>query len=140
MVTSIDSNAMTLLWVQDIGWSQRASSALEAAARLGPLIVCGPVFAELMGLPGRNPRQLQSLLEASGIQIEWNLGETVWQAAGVAYQDYVQRRKKSGGGLPRRMLTDLLIGAHASVRGYALLSMDQDIYRAAFPDLRLVRF
>jgi hypothetical protein len=28
-------------------------------------------------------------------------------------------------------------GAHASVRGYSLLSMDQDIYRAAFPGLQI---
>jgi len=90
-----------------------------------------------MGLPGRTPEQLQNLLELSGIEIEWALDEPVWQTAGLAYQGYVRRRKRSNGGLPRRMLTDLLIGAHATVRGHSLLTMDQEIYRAAFPDLRI---
>jgi predicted nucleic acid-binding protein len=137
-ITSIDTNVLILLWVQDPAWNQRASSAIQAASRRGRLCVCGPVFSELMGLPGRDSEQLQRLLEASGIQIEWEMDEAVWQAAGLAYQGYVQRRKASGGGLPRRILTDLLIGAHASVRGYSLLSMDQDIYSAGFPELRMV--
>jgi predicted nucleic acid-binding protein len=136
-ITSIDTNVLLLLWAQDPAWNQRASAAIQAASKRGKLCICGPVFSELVGLPGRDAGQLQSLIEASGIDIEWDLNETVWQAAGLAYQGYVQRRRTSGGGLPRRMLTDLLIGAHASVREYRLLSMDQDIYRAAFPLLHI---
>jgi predicted nucleic acid-binding protein len=136
-ITSIDTNALVLLWVQDASWNQRASSAIRAASKRGRLCVCGPVFSELMGLPGRSPAQLQRLLEDSDIDIEWNLDEAVWQAAELAYQGYVKRRRASGGGLPRRILTDLLIGAHASVRGHCLLTMDQDIYRPAFPELRI---
>jgi len=137
LTTSIDTNVLILLWVRDATWNQRASSAIQRAAKRGRLCVCGPVFSELLGLPGRDPAQLRLILEDSGIDLDWDLGEAVWQAAGLAYQGYVQRRKTSGGGLSRRILTDLLIGAHASVRGYSLLSMDQDIYRAAFPALQI---
>jgi predicted nucleic acid-binding protein len=40
---------------------------------------------------------------------------------------------------PRRILADFLIGAHACERGYRLLTLDDRLYRAAFPDLALVR-
>jgi len=93
-----------------------------------------------MGLPGRQPKQLSDLLQSSNIAIEWEFDEPIWQAAGVAYQGYVRRRKASGGGMPRRVLTDLLIGSHAMVRGYSLLTMDGDIYKAAFPQLRIETF
>lgn len=91
-----------------------------------------------MGLPGRDAKQLELIVEASGFHIEWDMNEAVWQTAGQAYQGYVRRRKSSGGGLPRRILTDLLIGAHASVRGHSLLTMDQDIYGPTFPKLNIL--
>jgi len=137
--TSIDTNVLLLLWVEDPSWNIRASKAVQNASRRGPLCICGPVFSELMGMPGRKAEDLLRLLNLSDIQIDWNLGEADWQAAGVAYQGYVKRRRASGGGLPRRVPTDLLIGAHASVRGYHLLSMDLDIYKPAFPGLTIER-
>lgn len=137
--TSIDNNVLLLLWVGDPSWNIRASNAVQNASRRGPLCICGPVFSELMGMPGRKADDLVRLLDLSDIQIDWNLGEADWQAAGLAYQGYIKRRKRSGGGLPRRVLTDLLIGAHASVRGHYLLSMDLDIYKPAFPELTIER-
>ena len=137
--TSIDTNVLLLLWVEDPSWNVRASNAVQKASKRGPLCICGPVFYELMGLPGRKAEELLRLLEASNIQIDWNMAEADWQAVGLAYQGYVKRRRASGGGLPRRVLTDLLIGAHASVRGYHLLSMDLDIYESAFPALPIER-
>jgi len=138
LTTSIDTNLLILLWVQDPAWNQRASSAIQRASKEGRLCICGPVFSELMGLPGREPAQLQLLLEISGIEIEWEFSEADWQAAGLAFQGYVRRRKASGGGLARRILTDLLVAAHASVRGHTLLTMDRDIYGPAFPGLRIL--
>ena len=35
------------------------------------------------------------------------------------------------------MLADFLIGAHAQVRAYRLLTMDERIYKAAFPTLKI---
>jgi hypothetical protein len=37
----------------------------------------------------------------------------------------------------RRLLADFLIGAHAHIRGYRLLSLDERLYRAAFPTLKI---
>jgi predicted nucleic acid-binding protein len=136
-MTSIDTNVLISLWIQNAAENQVASAAMQKAARRGPLCVCGPVFSELLGLPGRTAHELRNLLEASGISIEWQLQEADWEAAGLAYQGYIRRRRSSGGELPRRMVTDLMIGAHAEVRGYTLLTLDLKTYRAAFPDLRI---
>jgi len=35
------------------------------------------------------------------------------------------------------VLADFLIGAHAQMRGYRLLSLDERVYRAAFPELKV---
>ena len=40
--------------------------------------------------------------------------------------------------LPRRILADFLIGAHALRNGFPLLTLDDRIYRAAFPGLIVV--
>jgi predicted nucleic acid-binding protein len=42
------------------------------------------------------------------------------------------------GQVPRRILTDFLIGAHALVRGFTLLTFDQRLYAAAFPELNIL--
>jgi len=136
-MTSIDTNVLISLWIQNAADNQAASAAMEKAARRGPLCICGAVFSELLGLPGRSSRELRNLLDYSGISIEWQLQEEDWEAAGLAYQGYVRRRRSSGGELPRRTVTDLIIGAHAEVRGYTLLTLDLKTYRAAFPNLTI---
>lgn len=139
-MTALDSNVLIALWDTDPVISQSASLACQRIQRSGPIGICGPTFAELMGLPGRTGVQIQRLLESAEIEIDWDFTEPDWLAAGHAYQGYVARRKSSGGGLSRRMLTDFLVGAHASVRGHSLLTLDRSIFRAAFPKLRLESF
>ena len=63
----------------------------------------------------------------------------VWRAAGRAFQKYTARRREKPASGPRRILADFLIGAHASEHGYRLLTLDDHLYRAAFPALTLVR-
>ena len=139
-MTALDSNVLIALWDRDPSISQSASLACQKIQRSGPIGICGPAFAELMGQPGRTSTQIQRLLESAEIEIDWEFTEPDWLAAGHAYQGYVARRKSSGGGLPRRMLTDFLVGAHASVRGHSLLTLDRSTFRAAFPKLRVESF
>jgi predicted nucleic acid-binding protein len=39
---------------------------------------------------------------------------------------------------PRRILADFVIGAHALRRAYALLTLDDRLYRLAFPRLEIM--
>ena len=52
-----------------------------------------------------------------------------------AKQVTVGRKQRDSGA--RRILADFLIGAHAHTRGYRLLTLDERLYKAAFPTLRL---
>ena len=62
---------------------------------------------------------------------------SAWRRAGEAHAAYAERRRLSGGGLPRRILTDMLVGAHASVTGAALLTLNISDY-GDFPEVPLL--
>ncbi len=135
MTTAIDTNVVVALWDKDVALSSAAQVALEGAFNRGNLVVAAPVFAELMAAPGRTENFVNSFLEDTAIAVDWDLDEAVWKSAGRAFQSYAGRRRKQGDSGTRRILTDFLIGAHAHTRGYRLLTLDERLYRSAFPTL-----
>jgi predicted nucleic acid-binding protein len=137
MTTAIDTNIIVALWHNDPALSHAAEIALESAFRRGSLIVAAPVFAELIAAPGRSEAFVTSFLEENGIAVDWNLTEPIWRSAGQAFQAYAERRRKQRDHGARRLLVDFLIGAHAHIRGYRLLSLDERLYSAAFPTLKI---
>ena len=134
---AIDTNILTSVRSPVPSANRVAIASLAKFSAQGPMCVCGAVFAELLGLPATDLPTLRSMFVQFAIAIDWRLDQSDWETAGLAYQEYVVRRRSSGGGLPRLMLTDFIIGAHASVRGYSLLTLDGRLYRAAFPNLRI---
>ena len=139
MTTAVDTNVIVALWDRDKALSSAAQAGLDSALERGSLVISAPVFAELMAAPGRSESFLASFCKDTGIVVEWHLEELVWRTAGQAFQAYAGRRRKQRESSPRRILADFLIGAHALRRGYHLLTLDDHLYRAAFPDLSLVR-
>ena len=139
MTTAVDTNVIVALWDRDKALSSAAQSGLDSALGRGSLVISAPVFAELMAAPARSESFLDSFCKDTGIVVEWHLEELVWRIAGQAFQAYAGRRRKQRESNPRRILADFLIGAHALRRGYHLLTLDDHLYRAAFPDLSLVR-
>jgi predicted nucleic acid-binding protein len=139
MTTAIDTNVIVALWDRDPTLSSAAQSALDAALGRGILVTTATVFAELMAAPGRSESFLDSFFTETGIHIEWAFGEAVWRTAGRAFQSYAARRRKQRGADPRRILADFVIGAHALEGGHALLTLDDHLYRTAFPGLAVVR-
>jgi len=100
-------------------------------------LVSAPVFARLVAAPSRRESFVNLFLDETGIAIDWDLGEAVWRLAAQAFRAYAERRRKQGDAGTRRILADFLIGAHAETRGYRLLTLDERLYRAAFPTLRI---
>jgi predicted nucleic acid-binding protein len=139
-MTAVDTNAIVALWDKDARLSAAAQRALDAALARGGLVVAGPVVAELMAAPGRTETFLSSFLEDTGVAIDWDLGEPVWRAAARAFRGYAERRRKQRDTGPRRILADFLIGAHALTHGFRLLTLDDRLYRAAFPGLKIEAF
>jgi predicted nucleic acid-binding protein len=137
--SAVDTNVLVALWDQDDALNTSALAAFERAQGLGGLVVPAPVYAELLALPGRTETFLDQFFADTGIYIDWKLDEKIWRSAGRAFQSYARRRSRQSRAGPRRILADFLIGAYALARGYQLLTLDDHLYRAAFPELPLIR-
>ena len=140
MTTAIDTNILVALWDTDPQLNSAVQKALDSAQARGALVITGAVYAELLALPGRTQKMLDEFFGATGILVEWQLSEQIWRTAGRAFQEYARRRSKKKAEMPRRILADFLIGAHAAVHHYPLLTLDRRLYRAAFPKLKIVEF
>jgi predicted nucleic acid-binding protein len=138
MTTAIDTNVIIALWDPDPAVSTSAQEALDASLAQGSLVLSPAVFAELMAAPGRSEAFLNDFCVDTGLTVEFDLDEEIWRAAGRAFRAYAARRRKQRDPGPRRILADFLIGAHAAHRGYRLLTLDDHLYHAAFPNLTVV--
>jgi predicted nucleic acid-binding protein len=135
---ALDTNVLSALWNDNDALNRVAAEALQDTRKTQEkIVICGVVYAELIGAPGRTEAFVDRFCEEAGIAVEWELNERIWRKAGVAFQGYATRRKKQSGVEPRRLLADFLIGAHALENGYKLLTLDGGMYRRAFPRLRL---
>jgi predicted nucleic acid-binding protein len=141
MTTALDTNVLVALWQADDSLNLGAQHALDHARLRGDLTIAGPVYAELLAFPGRGPAFLEEFCRETLIRIDWEFAAQDWRDAGKAFQAYASRRRKARqAGGPRRILADFLIGAHASRRSHALLTLDGGTYRAAFPTLKILEF
>lgn len=130
-VTALDSNILLALWKAE-ATAPRLVEVLDGLHARGRLVVCGAVYAELCGW---RP-DLDALLAEYGVGADPDMPLVAWKRAGQAQAAYALRRQGSGSGLPRRLLTDFLVGAHASVGGYALLTLNTRDY-GDFPEAPL---
>jgi predicted nucleic acid-binding protein len=140
MTTAVDTNVMIALWDKDSALSLAAQNALDAAFNRGTLVAAAPVFAELLAAPGRSENFMGSFFEETGITVDWELPEQIWRSAGRAFQAYAERRRRQRDRGARRILADFLIGAHALTNGCRLLTLDDRLYRTAFPKLSIETF
>ena len=138
MITALDSNILVALWDAENALSLAANLALKSARAAGNLIISAPVYAELLAGAGRTEKFLDSFFAETGIEIDWNIRESIWREAGLAFQSYAARRRKQRGSEPRRIQADFLIGAHAFENRYRLLTLDDRLFRAAFPKLAII--
>jgi predicted nucleic acid-binding protein len=140
MTTALDTNVVIALWDKDSALSLAAQTALDTAFNRGTLVAAAPVFAELIAAPGRSEAFVSSFFEETGIGVDWEVPEPVWRSAGRAFQAYAERRRKQRDAGARRILADFIIGAHASVNGCRLLTLDDRLYRSSFPTLAIETF
>ncbi|HEY1210632.1 MAG TPA: PIN domain-containing protein [Terracidiphilus sp.] len=139
MTISIDSNVIAALWNDKDVLNEVAVRMFGNLIDHESFVVSGPVYSELMAGPLRDEESLDLFFADTRIKIDWTMNEEIWRVAGRAYDGHVLRRKKSGSGPPRRILADFLIGAHAFVRDYSLLTIDYEHYKIAFPALQIIR-
>lgn len=137
MRTAIDTNIILAIWNNEPS-ARQLSQELQNARLQGGLIVCGTVFAELLAHPGMNPTLLETTLRQGNIDVDFTTGKSIWSQAGTAFSGYIVRRKNAQIGLTKQLLSDFVIGAHASERADQLLTLDPKRYSQGFSSLKLI--
>ena len=137
MRTALDTNVISALWSRE-PLAGRMSVLLGQAQGAGALVIAGPVYAELLAHPLAEEAFVRQFLTDTHIRVDFDLDESVWRKAGQGFSAYAKRRRGSGGGEPRRLLVDFLVGAHAELRAERLLTLDASRYTQDFPDLKLM--
>jgi hypothetical protein len=137
--TALDSNILSAFWS-----NESSAPAIEAELRnaraQGAVVVCAPVYVEMRAHPLVPPGFVDKFLADTGIDVEFDLDESIWRRAADAFVVYAQRqrRRRSAGASPKRLSTDFIIAAHALVRADRLFTLDASRYRQDFPKLRLL--
>ena len=108
-----------------------SAEALASAAERYALIINPIVYAEV-SIGYDKIEALEEALPASLYRRE----QLPWEAGFLAGKCFVLYRRR--GGLRRSPLPDFYIGAHAAVRGLALLTRDASRYRSYFPHVPLI--
>jgi predicted nucleic acid-binding protein len=101
-------------------------------------VISAPVFVELSAVPGLNVKTVRQVLAETSITIDFDLEEEVWMLAAASFAAYAIRRRRSGGGSPKRLLPDFVIASHALLRADRLMTRDASRYAQDFPALRLL--
>lgn len=136
MITALDTNVLALIYDR----APRAeiyARALHRLARDGKLVICGVVYAELLGGSGRDRAALDGFLSAVGVEVDAEMGLAAWAEAGRANAGYHARRRAAGFAKERPMLPDFLVGAHASHRADRLCADNARDF-SDFPGLTVV--
>jgi len=137
MRTAVDTNIISALWSSEPA-AGVVSRVLNDARQQGRLMVCGPVYAELLAHPKVTPAFVDEFLQHGGIAIEADFDLTIWKNAGIAFAAYTTRRRRAGAAEPKRLLVDCIIGSHAMLRADRLLTFDKARYSLDFPKLQIV--
>lgn len=129
--TLVDTNVLVDIFANDPEWDKWSEGQVDAARELGSLVINPLVYAEICG---GYPTQRQADQALSSLVFRRE--NLPWEAAFNASRAFLAYR--NSGGAKRSPLPDFYIGAHAEVRGYALLTRDPGRYRSYFPTLTIV--
>ncbi|MBF0369524.1 MAG: PIN domain-containing protein [Magnetococcales bacterium] len=114
----VDTNVLIDHFQGDTHFGERAREILGEIAESGELVINPVIYAELAGW-FEAKEELDLLLPTDLFRHE-PIPPTAAFLAGQVFRQYRQR-----GGQKKRMLADFLIGAHATVQGYGLISRDR---------------
>ncbi|WP_377290804.1 type II toxin-antitoxin system VapC family toxin [Rhizobium sp. SG2393] len=131
MTTLIDTNVLVDIAVRDPAWSDWSRRWLARVAAAGGMVVNPIVYSEF-SFRYETIDDVDRLLPEDTFRRE----DIPWHAAFLAARAF--RIYRSGGGQRTRVLPDFLIGAHAAIMGYRLLTRDPSGYRRYFPTVDLI--
>jgi len=137
MKTALDSNILSAFWSNEPS-AEPIEQELRNSRAQGAVVICAPVYVELAAHPLVSLGFLDKFLTETGITVEFILDEPVWRRAAKAFATYAQRRRRSGGDFPKRLLLDFVVASHAFLQADRLMTLDAKRYSKDFPNLRIV--
>jgi predicted nucleic acid-binding protein len=137
MRTALDTNILSPIWSSAPSASMLAAQLSDLRAH-GALVISAPVFVELSAVPNLGAQAVRKALAEMAIAIDFDLEEDVWMLAAATFAAYAVRRRRSGGGLPKRLPADFVIASHALLRADRLMTRDASRYSQDFPGLQIV--
>ena len=129
--TLIDSNVLLDLMTENAQWFSWSAAAVERAADRSRIVINAVIYAEVSVRYSRI-EDLDAALPKAMFERE----AIPYEAAFLAGKSFLAYRRR--GGAKRSPLPDFLIGAHAAIAGYRLLTRDAARYRTYFPSLPLI--
>jgi len=127
----VDSNVLLDVIAGDPRWAPWSSTALAAIADESLLVINPLIYAEV-SIRYDSIEAVDNVLPPNLFRRE----DVPYEAAFLAGKAYIRYRER--GGKRRSLLPDFLIGAHAAVAGYRMLTRDSRRYRTYFPKLDLI--
>ena len=154
MITAIDTNILLDILIPDEAHSLSSKRLLDRCLEKGQLVICEAVFAELSSqFPSGG--ELGDFLSDTGIRLIHS-GREVLYLAGERWRMYTRKKERTIQ-CPRcgekvfatcpkcgqavvsrdRILSDFIIGAHASLHAELLLTRDRGFYHTYFKELKI---
>jgi predicted nucleic acid-binding protein len=127
----VDSNIILDVIKEDSVWGLWSFRQIVASANWGALYVNQLIYAEVAAAFEKQ-YELASFLKSNEIEFT----DLPWEAAFLAGHTHVQYRRN--GGSRERTLPDFMIGAHALVKSFRLVTRDVQSYRTYFSDLEII--
>jgi len=131
MILLVDTNILVDVWQNDPEWVEWSVGQLRAQAKVRELAINPVIYAEL-SLNYSSFEALDESVEALQLSVQ-EIPRSALFLAGKAFLKY--RRARGG---RTNVLADFFIGAHAAVRGCAILTRDVGRYRSYFPTVQLI--
>ncbi len=135
-ITALDTNVLIAMQ-NTSNPTMQAEAALAVVSRQmagHQIIICNVVYAELIAEPTTTPAAVNYFLQLQNIKRHKRMPSSHYELAAKGYGLYTVARRSSSGGIPRRILPDFLIGAHAALNADELLTYDPKHFRR-FPGL-----
>jgi predicted nucleic acid-binding protein len=127
----VDTNVLIDVLGEDTNWTEWSAAALERAGDTARLVINPVIYCEV-SVQYSSIEALAEALPTTAFERE----PLPFEAAFLAGKAYLAYRRR--GGTKQSLLPDFLIGAHAAIAGYRLLTRDATRYRTYFPRLDLI--
>lgn len=131
MATLVDTNVLIDIAVRDPVWSRWSQSKMTTALKQGSLVINQIIYAEF-SMRYQTIDDVEIALPEDEFRREGLPFEAAF-AASRAFSIYRQL-----GGPREKVMPDFLIGAHAVIRGYPIITRDPAGFRKYFPDVELI--